>query len=193
MRYGFFFPAFFVATAAVAQSQHPVAVVKSVAIARKVPQADAPPTAAEVLKEARAVAAKEHKNVLILFHASWCGWCHKMQKAMEEPDMKLLFEKSFVIRWLDVYEQPPKKALENPGAEDLLKQYKGNDLGIPYFLLFDARGNKLADSQKAPGQNIGCPAEEDEVAFFVEVLKKTTKLTPDELQLIAGRFKKNKG
>lgn len=154
---------------------------------------DAPLPASLVVQQARALATQQGKNVLILFHASWCGWCHKMQQAMEEPELKPLFEKSFVIRWLDVYEQPAKKALENPGAEDLLKQYKGADLGIPYFLVFDAKGNKLEDSQKAPGKNVGCPSEDDEVAYFVDVLKKTTKLTSNELQLIADRFKKNKG
>ena len=187
------FTALLTVTAASAQSsQHPIAVVQRAEAAEKIARLDTPATAAEVLAEARAVAAKENKNVLILFHASWCGWCHKMQRALEEPEMKPLFDKSFVVRWLDVYEQAPDKARENPGAEDLLKQYKGNDLGIPYFIVFDAQGTKLSDSQKVPGQNIGCPAEPDEVAYFITVLKKTTKLTEPELQAIAERFRKNK-
>ncbi|GAA4327418.1 thioredoxin family protein [Flaviaesturariibacter amylovorans] len=152
----------------------------------------APPTADEVLKEARRVAAKEGKNVLILFHASWCGWCHKMQRAMEEPAMKPLFEQHFVIRWLTVYESPNKKALENPGAEDLLKKHKGADLGIPYFLVFDAKGALLGDSQRAPGENVGCPAQDNEVAHFIGLLRRTTRLTPAELAAIEDRFKKNK-
>jgi hypothetical protein len=36
--------------------------------------------------------------------------------------------------------------------------------------------------------NCGCPAQPDEVTFFVDVLKKTTRLTQPEIELIANRF-----
>ncbi|TCJ17473.1 thioredoxin family protein [Flaviaesturariibacter flavus] len=155
-------------------------------------EAPAIPSADAVLAEARKVAAADKKKILVLFHASWCGWCKKLEKALDDPEMKPLFQKNYVIRWLTVYESPNKKALENPGAEDLLKQYKGNDQGIPYFLVFDGKGKMLADSQKSPGENIGCPAEPDEIAHFVKVLRKTGQFTDSELQQIAERFKKNK-
>jgi thioredoxin-related protein len=184
-------------TSASAQTaKRPVAEVMKQEAVKRVVQSDSArpvPSASVVLADARRIAAKENKKVLVLFHASWCGWCKKMEKAMEEPALKPLFEKNYVIRWLTVYESPNKKGAENPGAEDLLKQYKGNDLGIPYFLIFDAKGKMLADSQKAPGENVGCPAEADEVAYFTSVLKKTTKLSEGELQVIAERFRKNKG
>jgi thioredoxin-related protein len=38
----------------------------------------APASADEIMKEAFAVAKTTNKKVLIMFHASWCGWCHKM-------------------------------------------------------------------------------------------------------------------
>ncbi|TCZ74433.1 thioredoxin family protein [Flaviaesturariibacter aridisoli] len=142
--------------------------------------------------EARKQALKEHKNVLVLFHASWCGWCKKMEKALDEPALKPLFDKSFVTVWLTVDETPERRLDENPGAKELLGKYGGSDLGIPYFIVFDPKGNRLSDSQREPGQNIGCPAEPEEVAYFVEVLKKTTNLTERELQAIAERFRKNK-
>lgn len=151
------------------------------------------PSAEAVLSEARKVAAADKKKVLLLFHASWCGWCKKLEKALDEPEIKPLFQKNYVIRWLTVYESENKKALENPGAEDLMKQYKGNDQGIPYFMVFDAKGKMVADSQKSPGENIGCPAEPDEIAYFVGVLRKTGQFTDGELQRVAERFKKNKG
>jgi thioredoxin-related protein len=180
-------------TATVARSQADAPVFQTAAIEQLEANEGKVPSAEKVLSDARKVAAKENKKVLVLFHASWCGWCKKMEKAMEEPALKPLFEKNYVIRWLTVYESPARKGEENPGAEDLLKQYKGNDQGIPYFLIFDAKGKMLADSQKAPGENVGCPAEPDEVAYFVSVLKKTTSLTERELQTVAERFRKNKG
>lgn len=117
---------------------------------------------------------------------------------MNEPAMKKFFDDNFVIRHLVVMESEGKKNLENPGAADLMKKYHGDKSGIPYWLIFDADGNLLADSKLRAegdglekGNNVGCPATEKEVAYFIDVLKKTTKLTEPELTLIAQRFRKN--
>jgi thioredoxin-related protein len=154
--------------------------------------AQAPSEPAEqILKEACQQAAKEKKNVFIIFHASWCGWCHKMDEAMNDPAVKTFFDKNYVIRHLTVYESKGKEALENPGALALLTKYGGNDQGIPYWLVFDKSGNLLADSQVSPKNNTGCPASKEEVAYFVQVLQKTASLTTPELAIIADRFRKN--
>ncbi|TXH24870.1 MAG: hypothetical protein E6Q96_09785 [Cyclobacteriaceae bacterium] len=64
--------------------------------------------------------------------------------------------------------------------------------------MFDANGTLLADSKLRPegggpetGDNIGCPATEKEVAYFVDILKKTTMLSQPDLDLIAKRFRQN--
>ena len=69
------------------------------------------------------LAKGQKKKVFIKFSASWCGWCHKMDDAMNEAEMKPLFEKSFVMRQLTVMENDAAlKKTENPGAFDLLKK-----------------------------------------------------------------------
>jgi hypothetical protein len=98
-----------------------------------------------------------------------------------------------------VYESKGKENLENPGALDLLTKHKGNDSGIPYWLIFDKEGKLLADSKARPegaslqeeGKNTGCPASKEEVEHFIKVLKKTTSLGKDELVKIETRFRKN--
>lgn len=133
-----------------------------------------------------------------MFHASWCGWCHRMDKAMNDEAVKKFFDENFVIRHLVVMESDGKKDLENPGAAEMMKKYHGDKSGIPYWLVFDSNGTLLADSKVRPegggpetGDNVGCPASEKEVAYFIEILKKTTKLQEAELTLIAQRFRKN--
>ncbi len=42
------------------------------------------PDADLIMQKAIAEAAKSHGNVFIIFHASWCGWCHKMDNAMND-------------------------------------------------------------------------------------------------------------
>ena len=53
-------------------------------------------SATEILNEANAQAAKENKNVFVIFHASWCGWCHKMDSAMNDPVCKKFFDDNFI-------------------------------------------------------------------------------------------------
>lgn len=158
-----------------------------------------PPSADDVLKQASTQAKTEKKKVFVIFHASWCGWCRKMDTAMADPAISRFFNDNYVIRHLVVFESPAKKNLENPGAEDLLKKYKaGADVSIPYWMIFDKDGKLLADSKARAegggletGENTGCPATEPEVAHFIKVLKQTSPLKPDELALIQKRFRKN--
>lgn len=162
-------------------------------------RAQAPQNATALMDAAFAEAAKTNKNVFLVFHASWCGWCHKMDSSMADPRVKQYFDDNYVIRHLTVRESGAKKALENPGAEAMLVKYKGDDQGIPYWLVFDAKGRLLADAQirpegagpEAPGKNTGCPATAPEVEYFISVLKKTARLQETDLQKIRIVFREN--
>jgi thiol-disulfide isomerase/thioredoxin len=159
----------------------------------------APLSADEILKEAYATAAKENKKVFIIFHASWCGWCHKMDSSMNDASCRKFFDDHFVVRHLVVDESKDKKNLENPGANELRTKYNGDGIGIPFWLIFDKDGNLLADSKiraagtgfDAPGDNMGCPASEKEVASFIALIKKMTTLTPAQEKALTARFRKN--
>ena len=156
----------------------------------KVPAADA------VMRDARAEASRSGKNVFIIFHASWCVWCHRMDSAMNDATVKSLFDKNYVIRHLTVDESKDKKQLENPGAAALRTKYDGDQQGIPYWLIFDKNGKLLADSRlhdangKLTGNNVGCPPEPGEVAYFIRVLKETSRLDESQLDRIQKRFSK---
>ena len=105
---------------------------------------------------------------------------------------------NYVICHLVTDESKDKKNLENPGAAEMKIKYNGEGLGIPFWLVFDKDGNLLSDSKmrkegEGPekGENAGCPATEKEVDFFVEVLKKTSRLNADQLEIIRSRFREN--
>lgn len=159
-----------------------------------------PPSADVVLKEAFKEAKAQKKKVFVKFSASWCGWCHKMDDSMNDPELKAYFDKSFVIKHLTVMESKGKENLENPGAMDLIKKYNSEGFGIPLWFIFDENGKLLVDSHIRPegtgfetkGKTIiGCPAAKEEVDSFVKSLKETTKLTDAELAKIYARFRKN--
>ena len=175
-----------------------VAFIVFASVASAQPTPATAPSADNIMKEAYAQAAKEHKNVLIMFHASWCGWCHKMDNSINDPSCKKYFEDNYVIRHLVVDESDNKKNLENPGASEMRDKYHGNGQGIPFWLIFDKNGELLSDSKmrtagEGPegGTNTGCPAAQEEVAFFIKVLKETSKLKEVELAIISARFRKN--
>lgn len=159
---------------------------------------NAPASAEEIMKKAYGAARNENKKVMVIFHASWCGWCHKMDTALNDPSVKKYFDNNFVIRHLVVFESKGKEKLENPGALEMLSKYNGKDDGIPFWLIFDKDEKFLADSRMKTAsngieklQNTGCPASQEEVKHFIEVLKKTTSLNEDELEKIRIRFRRN--
>lgn len=158
-----------------------------------------PESAVKVIDDAYKIASKENKSVMIVFHASWCGWCKKFEASVNDPSCKDFFDKHFVVRYLDILERPEKQNLENPGAIDIYKKNGGDGGGIPFFLIYDKNKNLLADSKiraagdgpEKPLQNIGCPASDDEVVAFVNILEKATKISEAEQTAIKARFRKN--
>jgi thioredoxin-related protein len=150
-----------------------------------------PPPADVVVKAACQKAKEENKKVFLIFHASWCGWCHRMDSIMNAPTCKPLFNKNYVIEHLDIMEVGEKKALENPGAIDLYNKYTGKNDGIPFYLIMDGDGNVLQDSKiKSTGANVGCPDKPEELACFREQLKATSTLSDGEIETIVGQFKR---
>lgn len=148
--------------------------------------------ASVVVDKAIAQAKKENKKVFVMFHASWCGWCKKMDKAMENPACKDLFNTNYVIAHLTVKESPKNSSLENPGGEVILNKYKGEQAGLPFWVILDANGELLTDSFDAKGENLGCPSTAKEVADFTAKLKRTSKLNDRQLAVIANTFTEKK-
>lgn len=143
--------------------------------------------ASVILERAMAQAKKEKKKIFVMYHASWCSWCKKMEANMQNEAVKSYFDKNYVFAFLTVQERKDK-SLENPGAEEILKKYKADSSGIPFWQIYDAEGKLLADSFDAKGQNLGCPATKEEVAEFTDKLKKTSSLTEKQRQKIEDVF-----
>lgn len=150
--------------------------------------AQATPAASTVMNKAMEQAKAENKKVFLMFDASWCSWCKRMEKNMEADATKDLFNKNYVVAHLTVQERGDKKSLENPGADALVSKYGGDKQGLPYWVVLDAKGKMLENSLNEKGENLGCPASPEEVDLFLGKLKRTSKLSDKQLAVIREAF-----
>ncbi|APG64552.1 thioredoxin family protein [Tenacibaculum todarodis] len=141
---------------------------------------------AVLLEKAQLKAKKEGKSIFIKFEASWCGWCHKMTKDMKAESTKKFFENNYVTVPVVVNESQKNKNLENPGSTELLKKYKGDKAGLPFWLILNSDLEVITDSFDSNGQNLGGPGSLKEVNEFIKKLKKaSTNFTKkDEVSII---------
>jgi thiol-disulfide isomerase/thioredoxin len=141
------------------------------------------PSAEQLLSKTKMKASAEHKAIFVHFGASWCVWCRRLDAFLDRPDIKPVFEKYFLPVKLVVEENDKNKALENAGADGLLKQWGGPG-GLPYSAFPDAQGTLIVNS-KREGQNIGYPAQPNEIDWFVQMMRKAApKMDEDDLKTI---------
>jgi len=146
----------------------------------------APPEAATVMAEATTRAATSGKSLLVFFHASWCGWCRRLQTYTETSAVKPILTRYFEVVWLDVHERGSAKAKENPGAASLMEQLGGATSGLPFFAVLDSKGKMLATSlNPTNARNIGCPESLAEIGHFQSMVKAgAPAVTAEELNTL---------
>lgn len=81
-----------------------------------------------------------------------------------------------------------------PGADTLLKSI-GGPSGLPYSAFLDAKGGLIVSSKRPSnvnedGENIGFPAQPEEIEWFVTMMKKAApKMSEDDLKTIETALK----
>jgi thioredoxin-related protein len=88
------------------------------------------------IAEALATAAHEHKRVLLMFGANWCGWCHKLH-ALFATDQYIsnVLQANYVVVMIDV----------NQGHNRAVDETYGHPTqhGLPVIVILDADGRQL--------------------------------------------------
>ncbi len=157
-------------------------------------QTSKPDSAKNILNHSLELAKKNNKSVFVIFHASWCIWCKRLEAAMNSNQLKKIFDNHFEIVYIDVLERKEKiDELENPGGEKIMADLGGKDAGLPFYVFLNSNGEKIADSKAMPkDENIGYPAAKEEIETFVKLMKKSSKsLTKHQLAEVKDYLKKN--
>ncbi|MGB9455137.1 MAG: thioredoxin family protein [Bryobacteraceae bacterium] len=153
------------------------------------------PPASVVMESARTAAAAQHKSIFLIFHASWCGWCKKLDQLLETPEIKPIIDKYFVLARLTVQERDARKSLNNPDGDKVMAQTGGRFVGLPFFALLNEEGETIVNSIR-PGEgnaaerSIGYPVTPQEVDWFLVMLKRAApEMSADEARVLEQRLR----
>jgi hypothetical protein len=83
--------------------------------------------------------------------------------------------------------------LENPGGNEMMRQFGGENSGLPFIVFLNAKAKKVANSNVMPeNQNIGYPGSKEEIAAFTKLLKKNAaRITKKQLALVTKYLESN--
>jgi thiol-disulfide isomerase/thioredoxin len=131
--------------------------------------------------------SNDPRPVFVLFTATWCGACHRLEALLSDPQVSPIFERRFALVKLNVEEGDLHRNLVQSGAEDL-ERYLFVHGGLPCYFVLDRTGRVIALSiGEKGGLSIGYPGKED-ISLFLSILDSSgSPLTPAERKTITGR------
>jgi thiol-disulfide isomerase/thioredoxin len=124
-------------------------------------------------------AKKNNKKLFLVFGWEGCGWCRRLDKYHNDPKVKNILNRYFMISYIDIY--------KSANGQDLYKRYgKG---GTPSWTVFDSQGKIMVDSDLGKG-NIGYPATDDEINSYILAIKKAVpNLKRSDCDLLIEKLK----
>jgi Thioredoxin-like len=113
----------------------------------------------EEIKQAIATAAKQHKNVLVVFGANWCYDCHVLDLAFHRSDVSSVLNRYYEVVHVDVG--------EGDKNQDIMQQYNvPMKRGIPALAVLDSHGKLLYSQQGGEFEKARALSPEDVLTFL---------------------------
>lgn len=119
------------------------------------PQADAK----REIKEALERAAREHKNVILVFGGNWCYDCHVLDLAFHHPEIEPRLKAHYIVVHVDIGEYDKNLDLADKYQVPLKK-------GVPALAVLASDGKLLYSQQAGEFEAARSLAPEDVMAFL---------------------------
>lgn len=143
----------------------------------------APPMdACDRLAAAQQEAVESKRLLFVHLGAPWCGWCHKLEAWLAQPDVAPVLGKVFVDVKIDQDRMTNGKVVAA-----LLRQ--GRKGGIPWFVFATPDFAPIATSD-GPQGNCGFPAKDHEVEHFLGMLRTTERFEEAEIEALGASLRK---
>jgi thioredoxin 1 len=113
--------------------------------------------ASKEIQEARVLAQKQNKRVLLVFGANWCIDCHILDRAFHQPRVAPLLDGNFIVVHVDVGQYDKNLALAKQYHVDLGK-------GVPSVAVIDGKNSLLVSSSEFEKAHL--LTEEDVIEFL---------------------------
>jgi thioredoxin-related protein len=115
-------------------------------------------------------AGAEHKNVLLMFGANWCIWCHRLHKTLEtNPDVAKVLNAHYELVLIDVN----KRHGTARNADVDAKYGNPTKLGLPVLVVLDATGKQLTTQDSGALEDGKSAHDPAKVIAFLEKWKPT--------------------
>ena len=140
------------------------------------PSADTVADTKTIMDRAKAEAAREHKDILVKFSASWCGPCHLWAAVLADPKVQPIVDARFVVVDLDPAENigDPKHHV-TPGALEYMASLGNKVVNLPFLAVLKPSGALVFSSIRPPqgsdkGGNFGYPDQPQELDWLMTKL-----------------------
>ena len=142
----------------------------------------APVDACDRIATAQEEARQSGRLMFVHIGAPWCGWCHKLEAWLAQPDVAPVLGRVFVDVKID-----QDRMANGKTVAALLRQ--GRQGGIPWFVFTNAELAPLATSD-GPKGNCGFPAKEHEIEHFLDMLRTTERFEDAELAALGESLRR---
>ena len=112
-----------------------------------------------------ALAAEEHKSVMIIFDHPNCGWCRVFDNYHASPEVKEILDQDYLIEKIDIS--------ESESGKKLWEHY--NFVGVPAWRIYSSDKELISDGREENGEQVGYPLEPAGMDVYIEAIRKSSR------------------
>jgi len=111
-------------------------------------------------------AAREAKNVFVVFSSDNCGWCILFDRYHASPEVKKILEKDFLFQRIDITDPESE-------SRDLWARY--DFMGVTAWLIYSSNKQLLSNGKLDYGEQIGYPLSQPGQDAYIDAIQRNSR------------------